>query len=417
MKKAVLAVIFAVIALAILGLTGSQVYSRMSATTAAKEGRRGGVVAVEIAAVEKTAIRDVGAFTGTLVAQSRFDLAPKIAGRLERLLVNIGDTVKQGQLIASLDDAEYVQQVEQARAELDVAKAQAAECNSQMGSAERELARVITLREKHIASESELDAAQAGYDAADAKCRVGLSSVAQKEAALKAAQVRLSYTQIRAVWQGDSDTRVVGERLADEGAMLKANDPIVSLMDIGRLTGVLYVIERDYARISPGQRVVASTEARPGRTFEGKVARVAPMLQETARQARVEVDFPNDDLSLRPGMFVRAQIEFERRENATVVPIAALVTRNGKPGVFLVETDGTEKKARFEAVILGITSDPVVEVVSPILSGNVVTIGQHLLTDGGLVRLPDARREAGDKSSTAPPAGKRGSSKGAGGRS
>jgi RND family efflux transporter MFP subunit len=345
-------------------------------------------VAVEVAPVHKGTIRDIGFFTGSLLPKSYFVVAPKIAGRLEKLLLNIGDRVKRGQLIAVLDDEEYAQQVEQVRAELEVAKANVEESLSTLDMAQREFERAKALRQKKIASESELDAALAQFKAQDAKYKVALAHVTQKEAALKAAQVRLSYTKIRAWWEDGNEPRVVGERFVDEGAMLKANDSIVSVLEIQTLTGVIHVIERDYSEVQIGQEARITTDAFPGRTFTGKVTRVAPLLKETSRQARVEVEIPNRERLLKPGMFIRAQIQFARHDDATVVPVTALTKRNDQQGVFLVDTQ--HMKARFVPITVGIVNGGLVEVLRPLLSGSVVTLGHHLLENGSPITLPQA---------------------------
>jgi multidrug efflux pump subunit AcrA (membrane-fusion protein) len=110
------------------GLVGWQVYARLVATGKPELGSRGAVpVAVEVSPVEIRTMKDMGLFTGSLDPKSQFVVAPKIAGRLERLYVKIGDPVKKDALIAVLESQEYLQQVDQAKAELDVAKANLAE--------------------------------------------------------------------------------------------------------------------------------------------------------------------------------------------------------------------------------------------------------------------------------------------------
>jgi RND family efflux transporter MFP subunit len=352
------------------------------------EGSRlkGPAVAVEVSPVRKTTIQDIGRFSGSLIPKSQFVVAPKISGRLEKLLVNIGDRVKAGQLIAVLDDEEYKQQAEQSKAELDVAKASLEESVSNLQVAGREFERAQALREKKIASESELDSASALYSAEAAKNKLAQAQVAQKEAALKAAQVRLSYTEIRVSWEGVDESQVVGERFVDEGAMLAANSPIVSVLDDSALTAVISVIERDYPKVRPGQEASAETDAFAGRSFSGKIARIAPLLKEASREARVEIEVPNDEGLLKPGMFVRVQIEFSRHEDATVVPQVALIRRNGAQGVFLADTEGM--KARFVPITVGIIEGELAEVLKPPLTGSVVTLGHHLLEDGSSIVLP-----------------------------
>jgi RND family efflux transporter MFP subunit len=382
-----------------LGVVGWQVYVRL-ASSGKPEGRQMGKppVAVEVTPIEKMTLKDMGFFTGSLDPKSQFIVAPKIAGRLEKLFVKLGDPVKKDQLIAVLENEEFLQQVDQAKAELEVAKANFEESRSSLEISRREFERAKTLRQKKIASESELDAAEAQLSAQEAKHKVAAAQVAQKEAALKAAQVRLAYTEIRAPWEDVNGIRVVGERFVDDGAMLAPNASIVSVLDIGALTGVIYVIERDYSKVRIGQPASVSTDAFPGRTFLGRVVRVAPILKETSREARVEIEVPNPEGLLKPGMFIRVQIEFSRFEGATVVPISAITKRNGQQGVFKVDME--EMTSLFVPVELGIVNNERAQILSPELTGQVVMLGHHLLEDGSTIIVHgkgDSRKKPPEK--------------------
>jgi len=137
---------------------------------------------------------------------------------------------------------------------------------------------------------------------------------------------------------------------------------------------------------------IITTDAFPNDFFSGRVARIAPVLKEQSRQARVEIDIANEDMRLKPGMFVRTQLQFAVHENAATVPISALVTRNGTQGVFLA--DRQEQIARFVPVRLGIVTSDRAEVLDPSLSGEVVTLGVHLMVDGASIIIPDSRERA-----------------------
>ena len=372
-------------------IIGWQMYAGISPSTKESPRERGVSVAVDITPISTTVIREVGVFTGTLLPESQFIIAPKITGRLAKMFVDIGDNIKQGQLIALLDDDEFVQQVDQAKAELDVARANIEENRSALNLAEREFERSKALREKKIVSESELDASEAHYMAMLAKQKVAQAQVAQKEAELKSAQVRLGYTRITASWEKGNSSRFVGERFVDEGAMLAANTPIASIIDISHLRAVIHVIERDYPRVATGQQAVVSTDAYPDRTFSGIIARIAPLLKEASRQARVEIDIPNPENLLKPGMFVRVEIEFARHADATVVPFNALTRHNGQWGIFVADTE--TMRAKLVPVKVGIVSGDMVEILEPAVSGLVVTIGQHLLEDNAAIILPEEKKE------------------------
>jgi multidrug efflux pump subunit AcrA (membrane-fusion protein) len=113
------------------------------------------------------------------------------------------------------------------------------------------------------------------------------------------------------------------------------------------------------------------------------------MLKETSREARVELEFVNPDETFKPGMFIRAQIEYASKPDVTVIPVGAVVKRNNQEGVFLAEEEN--EKAKFVPVKIGITSGDLAEVIDPDpFTGNVVTLGQHLLVDGSPIILTHA---------------------------
>ncbi|MGD9366415.1 MAG: efflux RND transporter periplasmic adaptor subunit [Desulfobacteraceae bacterium] len=355
-------------------------------------------VAVELAPVDQADISEIGDYTGSLVPLSEFVLAPKVSGRLEKIMVHIGDVVRDGDLVAVLDDEEYRQQVSQARAELEVTRASLQEVRSTLENARREFERTEELRKKKIASESQRDAAASEYATQQAKLKVAQAQVAQKEAALNIAKLRLLYTRIR-VPDNSGSERVVGERFVDEGALLAPNTPIVSILDIGHLIAVIHVIEKDYFKLKPGQQAVITTDALPEKSFEGEVVRIAPLLKEKSREARVEVAIDNPGMILKPGMFIRLQILYAVHKDATVIPMASLVKRKEVQGVFQVHS--ASGKARFVPVTVGIVQGARAEILEPALKGQVVTLGNHLLEEGTAVLTPGA---AWDKS--APSAGK-----------
>ena len=386
----------------ILGAVGWQIAQRiseskkpqmadMAASPGANASKPGGqfsrpAVAVEIADVRQQTIQDAGEYTGSLSPRSQFIVTSNVSGRLERLRVNIGDRIKQNHIIANVDDAIFQEQVQRAKADLDVANANLAEAESALLVAQREFERSQTLSKTNILSQSKLDAAEAAYHAAVARVNVAKATVVSRESALKTAELNLSYTIIKASWSDGAPTRIIAERFVDEGTLLKANDEVVSVVDIQSITCVIYVIERDYFRVKQGQQAEITTDAFAGTVFDGKVARIAPILKETSRQAQIEIDIPNPDERLKPGMFVRVRLRFEQIENATVVPVAALVTRNERQGVFAV--DMQRNTATFVPVTVGVTNKDIAQIINPPLSGAVVTLGQHLLEDGARITLP-----------------------------
>jgi RND family efflux transporter MFP subunit len=286
-----------------------------------------------------------------------------------------------------LEDEEYQQQVIQAEADLRVTRANLEEAKSSLEIAKRDLERARTLHQKGIQSDSQLDAVMAQHDAQDSRYKVAGAQLANKEAALEGSKVRLSYTRIKASWEKGSDIRYVGERFVNEGAMLSPNTPLLSIIELQPITAVIYVTDKDYFLLKAEQKVTITSSAFSGKTFTGRVVRMAPLLKETSRQARVEIEIQNPEGLLKPGMFINTQIEFARREETTVIPLSALVNRNGQQGIFLADIEN--KKAYFKPVKVGVVEGERVEILEPSsISGYVVTLGHHLLEDGTTIILP-----------------------------
>jgi len=416
MKK----LISGLVVLIILGLIGWKVYQNVSKKEDPKRFKRGmKAVPVEIAEITKRTLRDTGLFTGSLESSAIFTVSGKIGGRLEKLHVNIGDRITNGRLIAELDDDEHIQRLQQAEAELSVAKAQVEQAKSGKETAERELERVKKLHERKVASDSELDRVKSQFEAASANYKVSLAEVERREAAKNTAEIQLAYTKVKAEWdildkdrtkkpEGEGkEYRFIGERFAEEGTILTPNQPIVSIVDISPLIGVIHATDRDYAKMRKGKTVVIYTDAVPGKKFTGTINRIAPLLQENSRQARVEIDIPNRENLLRPGMFIRAEIIYETHENVTAVSRNALARRKEGEGIFLA--DLAKKTAAFVPLKLGIEEEEYVEVADPPdLSGWVVVLGHHLLKNGSSITLPksDSEKKENNKE-TGPDTGKK----------
>lgn len=347
---------------------------------------------VEVAEIERGPIELRRTFSGALEAPAQFVVAPKVSGRVEQLAVNLADRVTRGQVVAELDNDEYVQAVAQARAELAVSQANLAEAESAREIAEREFERVTRLRERGVASESNLDTARANQLAKQAQLEVAKAGVTRSEAALETARIRLGYTRITADWSGGDDSRVVAERFVDEGQTVTANTPLLRIVELDPITGVIFVTEKDYGLLQPGQEAVLTTDAYPDETFPGRIERIAPVFREATRQARVEFSVANPNHRLKPGMFIRATVLMERVSDAVIVPEQALTVRNERTGVFIVAEDG--KSVAWREVRVGIRDRSRVQVTGEGLSGRVVTLGQQLVDDGAAIVIPGEGTEA-----------------------
>jgi RND family efflux transporter MFP subunit len=359
-------------------------------------------VPVEVAQIQRGPIALQRTFSGELEALAEFVVAPKISGRVERVIVNIADTVKRGQVVAELDNDEYVQAVAQARADLEVARAKLSEAKSSLENANREFKRTESLLKRGIASDSEFDAARQDQLAKQAQLKVAVAQVTKAESSLETANIRLGYTKVTAGWTGGDEHRVVAERYVDEGQTVAANAPLLLIVELHPIVGVVFVTERDYARLQRGQLVSLTTDAYPGEQYTGRIERIAPVFRKSTRQARIEMIIDNPQHRLKPGMFIGTTVVLAQVPEATIVPEKALTKRDDRSGVFIVSEDG--RSVAWREVKVGIRQGDRVQVEGEGLSGRVVTLGQQLVKGGSPITIPGMQSQpaAGRKKVNSP---------------
>lgn len=353
-------------------------------TSGTEDGQRGPSrppVAVEVDQPIYGTISETRQLTGTVHPLYQYIIAPKVSGRVVDIRKRIGDWLDKGEVVARIDDAEYQQDVFEAEANLKIAEAGLIEAQSRFELAQQDLERMQSLQAKGMISSAEFDVAAANHKALESRLKLARAQVDQRQAALKSAKIRSGYTILAASQPG-----FVGERFVDEGALLAPNSPVLSVIGIDTVFVRTTVIERDYGSIRPGQSAQVSVDAFPDQRFIGKVTRIAPRLAEASRVAEMEVEVANASQILKPGMFAKVTVVLQEKQDTQIVPSQAIVTRNGQHGVFLVKNG--ETVANYVPVETGIVAPEKTEIVSPQLEGLVVTLGQHLLEDGGPVILP-----------------------------
>ena len=371
-----------------LGSLGWNIHVRLDqqqlpSTTREKNAR---IIPVETQPILlNTGMKQIRTFTGTIHANHEFVVASKISGRVEEITVDLADTITKGQVVARLDNAEYLQALTQSQADLAVAQANLAEAKSLLKIAEREFQRIDTLRQRGVSSEAEQDTAEANQLARSAHLDVTVAQVTRATAAVETARIRLGYSNVNAQWLGGSERRIVAERFIDEGQSVNVNEPLLRIVELDTVIAVFHVTERDYGLLVQGQNVSVNTDAYSGEIFQGQISRIAPVFRESTRQARVELEIDNPGHKLKPGMFARADVTLESITNATVVPESALVKRGGETGIFVLDPKGTS--VNWVAVKPGIHQSGRLQLIDSTVTGQVVTLGQQLLENGSLVTV------------------------------
>lgn len=313
-------------------------------------------VPVEIAQVARRPIQASYNGTASLEAPNEAQVVAKTSGVLLKLLVEEGDRVRAGQVLAKIDPE---------RPRLEVQRAEA-------------LLRKL---------EAEMNRSKELYDrkliAADVYEKIRYD-VATQKAAYDMARLELSYTDIVAPIDG-----IIAQRVVKVGNLIQLNSSLFRIVDIDRLEAVLNVPERELATMKAGAAVAMQVDALPGKTFNGIIDRVSPVVDAGSGTFRVTCAFDSSDV-LKPGMFGRIGVVYDERADALTVPRNALMEDQGETAVFAVR----ESKAVRVPVQIGYLSGDLAEIRSGLAEGeSVVTAGKITLRDGTKVEVLNAAPE------------------------
>lgn len=382
------AVIIAVIAL--VGLAGIVVYNRADQPGAEAQGRPGGPggaggpgarppMTVEVGSARREAVSEHVTIVGNLIGEATVEVVPKVSGRLQSVSVKLGDRVSDGQPIAVIEDREVREQVKQAEASFEVARATVRQRDADLKFAETALERARSLYDRQLLPRQGLDDADARHQAAVAQGDLARAQFSQAQARQDELRITLANTIIRSPVTG-----FVGKRYLDPGAFASQNTPVLSVVALRTVRMVANLVEKDVSRVRQGTAGVVEVDAYPGEQFTGRVARVAPLFDAATRTAQMEIEIPNPGYRLKAGMYARVRLTVDTRPNALVVPRNALVEVEGKQGVFVA----SGQKAAFSAVETGLQDETRVEITAGLNDGaRIVTTGAGSLRDGDTIVL------------------------------
>jgi RND family efflux transporter MFP subunit len=323
---------------------------------------------VEVAPVRRGDVAAHLTVVGNLIGLQTIDIAPRTGGRLLSVAVQLGDAVRRGQAIAKVEDREIVEQVRQAEASLEVSKATIRQREADLNVAQLNFERSKNLYARQLLAKQALDDAESRYLAAVAQLDLSKAQQSQTDARLQELRINLQHTTVVSPVDG-----FVGKRNVDPGAMVNTNTAIASVVEISRLKLVVNVVEKDLRMVTVGDLGVVEVDAYPGENFNGRVARVAPVLDPATRTATMEIEIPNADYRLKPGMYARVSLTVEEHKNALVAPKTAVVDFENKRGVWIANA---ENRAKFVPVTLGIDDADRVEIIAGLTEGDlIVTTG------------------------------------------
>ncbi len=387
----------------------------MSSGKGGPEGKGGGPESlpareVKVARVETASLARTVAVSGTLAADEEAELGPKVAGRLASLSVDLGDTVRKGQTLARLAPTDFELRIRQAQNAIDQARAQLGlpadgplqvvdpqdtavvkQAAANLNQARLTRDRMARLFDEQLIPRQDLDAAEAGYQVAEARYQEGIETARSRQALLgqrlselAIARQQLSDSIITAPFDGR-----IRERSASVGDYVAVGQPVLVLVRVHPLRLRLEVPEREAAGIRTGQAVQLTVEGEE-KPYPGRVARISPALREDSRTLLVEAEVPNPAGLLRPGSFAKAEIVTQTGEPTLLVPVSAVISFAGIDKVLGVE-DG---KAVEKQVRIGRRSDGRVEILDGAAAGDTVVIQPGNLVGGQPVTVNSSGNSA-----------------------
>jgi RND family efflux transporter MFP subunit len=324
---------------------------------------------------------------GTLDPNEEVTVSNQVEGPVSKVLVDLGDFVKAGQVLATIDTTELELTVRQQTAALqqemariglsdpnagleEAATSQVRQAEATLAEARSKLDRTRRLTDEGVLPKQQLDEQQARFEVAEANVKSARESVrnikatvAGRKAALDLAQKKLADARITAPMSG-----LVKERLVSEGTYLKANSPVVTLVQISPLKLRVDVPETAIESVRSGRAVQFTVDSIPGRMFGGRISRLSPSVNQQSRTLKLEAIVDNANGTLKPGLFARVSILTGTREKALVVPPGAVFSVAGLDKVFVIEGGKVSERI----VRTGSRGEDYVEVLEGVKEGDVV---------------------------------------------
>jgi RND family efflux transporter MFP subunit len=295
----------------------------------------------------------------------------RTTGYLKGRRVDIGDRVKEGDLLADIAAPEIDAQLEQARATLLLTRANLARDQANMELAHIELNRSRNLLARQAVPQQEFDASLATAKVTDAIVKATESNLRVNQANIQRLEALQSFQKVIAPFAG-----IITARNVDPGALVSADSPsttreLFHLVQMETLRVFVNVPQVFATDVKVGQEAVVFRREDPRRTFAGKVTRTADALDPNTRTLLTEVQVPNRDGALRPGMYLQVKFIFRRQVSTVLIPAAALATRSEGPRLAVLDR---EHRVHYQNIQLGRDFGSETEVVAGLEAGEAVVV-------------------------------------------
>jgi RND family efflux transporter MFP subunit len=381
--RTLLAIALVLVALVVVGFFAGYLPRRRRESVLAAESKAGAesLPVVNVRKVKRSDSKSSLVLPGNIEAVTEAPVLARSSGYIKRRYADIGDRVKEGQVLAEIEAPELDQQIRQAKATVDQANStvQQAEAALEQGRSNENLARVTAerwdnLSKKGVVSRQENDtyrlqwaAQQANVQALEKGVAAARNNVAAAQANVARLNDLLEYQTVRAPFAG-----VITLRNVDAGVLVnEGNTLLYRIAQTERLRTYLNVPQADAGSVRVGQPAVLVIPDLPGHRFPGAVTRTANALDPATRTLLVEVQVPNPDAVLMPGMYTQVDLSVPRKDPPLLIPGDTLVVRSDGPQVALVEPDG---RVHFARIQLGRDFGDRLEVLAGLEEGQQVVV-------------------------------------------
>jgi RND family efflux transporter MFP subunit len=376
--------LFLIIGAAVLLLTFIGIYSRREAIfskTQNSNGSQPAAVKVQTVKADKV-VRESIIQNTSIDAVDRVKILPRVTGRLEKLHVLRGDTVKKGQTIATLEHDQQDALIGSVRAQEASAKADSERARAEMMNAKTNLDRYARLVKEGFSTQQQYDSVETAYTSARASYNAALAKEKQAAAELE----RVSSAKADYIMVAPIDGTVLDDFSLTTGAMISPSSPLLDIADLSRLKATLKVPESKIFAVKAGMPVFLRFDALPAGEFIGKVTRIDQYVDPSTRTSNVEIELDNRETGgrLRPGMFGQASIIEREIANAVLIPENAL--HESEKGFYvLLEENGT---AKLREVSTGVRQGALIHITGGLNEGErVIIFGGSTLNDGDSVTV------------------------------
>ncbi|MEL7185327.1 MAG: efflux RND transporter periplasmic adaptor subunit [Pseudomonadota bacterium] len=312
-------------------------------------------VPVEVQTPVRGDIYAIYSGTAPIEAFAEADVVAKVNGEVRQLLVEEGDEVAKQQVLARLDGDRLRLELNESRARLDKLR--------------RDFERNEELQEKGLISEGDFE-----------RLRYDLEAL---QASYNLASLELDYTQIRAPIDG-----VISERYIKIGNTIDTGDPLFRVTSLDPLVAYLYVPEREFRQLKAGQVVLIEIDALTGLPVVAAVSRISPIVDPETGTFKLTIELDNGERRIKPGMFGRMNVVYDRHENALQVPRSAITERGESSFVFVVEDNVATRRS----IETGFSHEGMIEITSGLSDGEqVITLGHVGLKNGAAVAIINSK--------------------------